>query len=227
MATTALQMLQCPGEVGQFQLAPVTVYTDDTTGLARGQVWWFFARGWLAGHGLAVREVARFRGADVDSLIAEEYLGPDTFIGRLQRHLEDTISIVTGRVALDSMPAIPLRPPGADQPFWVTRPFRMMGSFTDSTYAPANVGVPISWLGSVPLLQTPDSAQHLVFFLHPTSTTPARLFLGGVPPWILRDADDVRPLADSAKVADGLRQLGTLPKGFLPMRLRHCGRIAP
>src|SRR5436190_19105080 len=49
IAVTPSASLQCPHAVGLYSNEPVTVYVEDTTGLAPQQEWWFFASGWIIG----------------------------------------------------------------------------------------------------------------------------------------------------------------------------------
>src|SRR6266576_3373941 len=76
IAVTPSVSLQCPHAVGVYSNEPVTVYVEDTTGLAPQQQWWFFASGWIIGEHLGVRSVARFRASYADSLLQKDFLGP-------------------------------------------------------------------------------------------------------------------------------------------------------
>jgi len=236
IAVTPSASLQCPHAVGVYSNEPVTVYVADTTGLAPQQEWWFFASGWIIGDHLGVRSVARFRASYADSLLKKDFLGPNGPRAQLLHHLEDTVFVVTGRLAIDSVrpniaAAIPRiinqRVSGISLPLTIGTVMLTQGGISlDSTI---NIAVPAALLLSVPLLQVADAYQHLLFLLHVTLNEPGDLVINGPKPlFMIRSADDVLPIADSAGVASVIAQLpkgrlGEPPKDFVP----QCGVLPP
>jgi hypothetical protein len=236
IAVTPSSSLQCPHAVGVYAGEPVTVYVDDTTGLAPKQEWWFFASGWVIGSHLAVRSLARFPANYGDSVLRREFLGPNGPRAQLLHHLEDTVFVVTGRLALDSVrpfvataiqKIVQRRVSDVSLPLIIGNVMLTQGGLPlDST---VNVAVPLSYLLSLPLLQVSDAYQHLLFLLHVTLNEPGDLvFNGPKPSFMVRSPDDIRPIADSAGVASVIAQL---PKGRLGAPptdfVAECGALPP
>lgn len=236
IAVTPSVSLQCPHAVGSYSNEPVTVYVEDTTGLAPQQQWWFFASGWIIGERLGVRSVARFRASYADSLLQQDFLGPNGPRAQLLHHLEDTVFAVTGRLAIDSVrpniaAAIPRvsnqRVSAISLPLTIGTVMLTQGGV--SLGSKVNIAVPVALLISVPQLQVADAYQHLLFLLHVTLNEPGDLVINGPKPlFMIRSADDVLSIADSAGVASVIAQLpkgrlGEPPKDFVP----QCGVLPP
>jgi hypothetical protein len=233
IAVTPIVSLQCPNAVGVYASEPVTVYVEDTTRLAPQQEWWFFASGWIIGTRLGVRSVARFQALVADSLLERDFLGPNGPRAQLLHHLEDTVFVVTGRLGLDSVrPNIAAAIPRVlnqhvSLPLTIETVMLTQGGM--SLGSKVNVAVPISLLLSLPLLQVSDAYQHLLFLLHVTLNEPGDLVFNGPKPlFMLRSADDVRAMSDSAGVASVIAQL---PKGILGAPptdfVAQCGVLPP
>jgi hypothetical protein len=235
IAVTPTVSLQCPQAVGVYAGQPLTVFVEDTTRLAPLQEWWFFASGWVIGDHIGVRSVARFHAARADSALERDFLGPNGPRAQLAHHLEDTVFVVTGRISLDSVRPnvgttiqriINRGATAVSLPFTRGTVMRTPdGSHLDSTF---NVAVPFS-LVLTPLLQVPDAYQHLLFLLHVTLNEPGDLVTTGPkPPFMLRSADDILPIADSAGVS---AVIATLPKGRLGAPptdfVAQCGTLPP
>lgn len=236
IAVTPTLSLQCPHAVGVYAGEPVTVYVQDTASLAPNQEWWFFAAGWVIGNRLGVRSVARFHAIRADSALKRDFLGSNGPRAQLMHHLQDTVFVVTGRIFLDSLrPNIGvtigkiLERTVSHVSLPLARETVMLapgGLQLDSTF---NVAVPLPLLLSLPLLQVPDAYQHLIFLLHGTLNEPGDLVINASkPPFMIRSADDVLPIADSAGVASVIAQL---PKGQLgapPTNfVAECGALPP
>jgi hypothetical protein len=236
IAVTPSTSLQCPHAVGIYSNEPVTVYVEDTKGLAPQQQWWFFARGWVIGDRLGVRSVARFPASYADSLVQQDFLGPNGPRAQLLHHLEDTVFVVTGRLSIDSVrwniaAAIPRiineRVSGISLPLTIGTVMLTQGGITLGSKV--NIAVPASLLLSASLLQAGDAYQHLLFLLHVTLNEPGDLVINGPKPlFMIRSTDDVLPIADSAGVASVIAQLpkgvlGAPPTDFVP----QCGVLPP
>ncbi len=226
IAVTPHVALQCPYAVGMYDNAPLTVYVKDTIGLARGQEYWFFAAGWIVGSRLAVRELVRIPGRYGDSALTRQFLGPNGPSARIREHLRDTVYVVTGTLLLDSLRASThaVGPP----PTHVVRQLRITSTLTTPYGWPiasiVPVMVPTDGLVHWSLLQVPDAHQHLLFFVHPTTGLPADMVSSNpMPPYMLRDVNDVWPRIDSAYVAGEIKKqqntyLGTPSRDFV----RRC-----
>jgi hypothetical protein len=235
IAVTPTVSLQCPQAVGVYAGQPLTVFVEDTTQLAPLQEWWFFASGWVIGDHIGVRSVARFHAARADSALERDFLGPNGPRAQLAHHLDDTVFVVTGRISLDSVRPnvgttiqriINRGATAISFPFIRGTVMRTpVEAHLDSTF---NVAVPFSLI-QTPLLQVPDAYQHLLFLLHVTLNEPGNLVTSGPkPPYMLRSADDILPIADSAGVA---AVIATLPKGTFGAPptdfVTQCGTLPP
>ncbi len=233
IVVTPSKALQCPAAVGLYTLMPVTVYVDDSTGIAAGDSLWFFGSAWIIGRQIGVRAIARVRATLADTLLQSIFLGDNGPRAQQFHHLQDTAIVVTGRVQLDrARPAIGHRDytkslNGAISVPLIVSSRMLLGSVVrqDTTA----VAIPVTMVLSNPLLQVPDANQHLLFILHPTlGQTMNIVSKGRRPLFMFRGDEDIWPIADSA----GFQSLiNALPNGILGSRpadfVPQCGILQP
>jgi hypothetical protein len=231
IVVTPSKTLQCPAAVGLYTLMPVTVYVDDTTGLAAGDSLWFFGSAWVIGRQIGVHAIARVPATLADTLLESIFLGDNGPRAQQFHHLQDTAIVVTGRIRLDrERPTIgyqEIKLNGA-----VSVPLSISSRMLLGSAVPRDtltVSIPIPMVLSNPLLQVPDANQHLLLILHPTTGQPPNILPKGPRPlFMFRGDDDVWPIADSAWF-QGL--INDLPKGILGSRpadfVPRCGILKP
>jgi hypothetical protein len=232
IAVTPLLALQCPTAIGLYITLPVTVYVDDTTGIAPRDTMWFFGSAWVIGKRLGVRAIARVRATFADSVIASIYLGEGGPRAQMLHHLQDTTLVVTGRVLLNGVrPKIGYRfdshsQTGVTVPLVVSTVMHNPGFSMEDTMS---VAIPIWMVLSTPQLQVPDAYQHLLFILHSTVGQPDNIVSNGRrPPLMFRTQDDILPIDDSAGVASVIAALPTGRLGSRPTNfVAQCGFLPP
>lgn len=220
IAVTPTKQLQCPYEVGPTHLEPVTVYTRNQSGLARGQIWWFFATGWWVGEGLAVNEVAR---VSFDSLFVLDYLGPRPGLAApfFDRHLTDTVAVVTGTLSLGAARSVLRQRGSAVLGRWTTVTLRVRGVLKGPAADTLVVAIPFAGLRNWTRLQAAADG-HRLFLLHSATTQPNLIRGKEFSEFVIRSEDDIRPAADSASVVTDLKQLAKISTRA-PAPTPRCG----